>query len=151
MARALPNTVEDYRRRAGQFAAAHRARRIHRGPRPGGQAHHRHPDRGGALRRRTVVPSAPGGGWIRTARARARLSPASHAAHAARDVHVHVWPPDAPGSARQLTFRYRLRTNAEDRGRYEDTKRRLAALSWPDMDAYAKAKTAVIEAILASC
>lgn len=64
---------------------------------------------------------------------------------------MHVWPPDAPGSARQLTFRDRLRTNAEDRRRYEDTKRRLAALSWPDMDAYAKAKTAVIEAILASC
>lgn len=69
----------------------------------------------------------------------------------ARDVHVHVWPPDAPEIARQLAFRDRLRTNAEDRRRYEDTKRCLAALSWPDMDAYAEAKTAIIEAILASC
>jgi GrpB-like predicted nucleotidyltransferase (UPF0157 family) len=68
----------------------------------------------------------------------------------ARDVHVHVWPPDAPEIARLLGFRDRLRSNADDRKRYEDTKRRLAALSWPDMNAYAEAKTGVIEAILAS-
>jgi len=34
--------------------------------------------------------------------------------------------------------------------RYEDTKRRLAAQSWPDMDAYAQAKTDVIESIMAA-
>jgi GrpB-like predicted nucleotidyltransferase (UPF0157 family) len=68
----------------------------------------------------------------------------------ARDVHIHVWSSDAPEIARQLTFRDRLRANAYDRTRYEDTKRRLAALAWPDMNAYAEAKTAVIEAILAA-
>jgi GrpB-like predicted nucleotidyltransferase (UPF0157 family) len=68
----------------------------------------------------------------------------------ARDVHVHVWSPNAPEVTRQLTFRDRLRANADDRKRYQDTKRRLAALAWPDMNAYADAKTAVIEAILAA-
>jgi GrpB-like predicted nucleotidyltransferase (UPF0157 family) len=68
----------------------------------------------------------------------------------ARDVHIHVWSPDAPEIERQLAFRDRLRSKGDDRKRYEDTRRRLAALSWPDMNAYAEAKTAVIEAILAS-
>jgi GrpB-like predicted nucleotidyltransferase (UPF0157 family) len=47
-------------------------------------------------------------------------------------------------------FRDRLRSNANDRLRYEQTKRKLASQSWPHMDAYAKAKTEVIESIIAA-
>ena len=66
----------------------------------------------------------------------------------ARDVHVHVYSPGTPEICRNLIFRDRLRTNAEDRKRYEDVKRRLAAQTWPDMNAYAEAKTDVIESII---
>jgi GrpB-like predicted nucleotidyltransferase (UPF0157 family) len=67
-----------------------------------------------------------------------------------RDAHIHVFSPGAPEIIRVLTLRDRLRTNAEERKRYEDTKRRLAAQSWPDMNAYAQAKTDVIESIMAA-
>jgi GrpB-like predicted nucleotidyltransferase (UPF0157 family) len=56
----------------------------------------------------------------------------------------------APEIIRVLTLRDRLRTNPEERKRYEETKRRLAARSWPDMDTYAQAKTDVIESIMAA-
>jgi GrpB-like predicted nucleotidyltransferase (UPF0157 family) len=49
---------------------------------------------------------------------------------------------------RNLSFRDRLRTNVEDRQRYEKIKRVLAQADWPDMNAYADAKTDVIESIL---
>ena len=68
----------------------------------------------------------------------------------ARDVHVHVFSPGAPEIARTLTFRDRLRRNAEDRLRYEAVKRRLAGQEWPDMNAYAAAKTNIIESIVAA-
>ena len=68
----------------------------------------------------------------------------------ARDVHVHVFSPLTPEIYRYLTFRDRLRTNAEDRKRYEDAKRRLAADSWADMNAYAEAKTDIIESIVSA-
>ena len=66
-----------------------------------------------------------------------------------KDVHLHVYSPDSPEIARNLAFRDRLRTDAGDRALYADTKRRLAARSWPTMQHYAEAKTAVIEAIFA--
>lgn len=66
-----------------------------------------------------------------------------------KDVHVHVYSPDSPEIERYLLFRDRLRSDAADRGLYEATKRRLAARSWPHMDAYAEAKSAVVEAIIA--
>jgi GrpB-like predicted nucleotidyltransferase (UPF0157 family) len=69
---------------------------------------------------------------------------------AARDVHVHVYSPGAPEIGRTVTFRDWLRRSAEDRGRYEAVKRRLAAERWPDMNAYADAKSGVIESILAA-
>jgi len=69
---------------------------------------------------------------------------------AARDVHVHVFSPGAPEIGRSITFRDRLRRSAEDRARYEAVKRRLAAQSWPDMNAYAGAKTDIIESIIAA-
>lgn len=69
----------------------------------------------------------------------------------ARDVHLHVYSPGAAAEIdRLLAFRDRLRSNAEDRARYEAVKRRLASQRWPDMNAYADAKTEVVERIIAA-
>lgn len=68
----------------------------------------------------------------------------------ARDVHLHVLSRGATEIERYLIFRDRLRRSAADRRLYEATKRRLAAQPWPDMNAYADAKTEVIEALLAA-
>jgi GrpB-like predicted nucleotidyltransferase (UPF0157 family) len=68
----------------------------------------------------------------------------------ARDVHIHVFSCASPEIERYLTFRNRLRTNAHDRQTYEATKRRLAAQSWPDMNAYADAKSEVVERIIST-
>ena len=65
-----------------------------------------------------------------------------------RDVHVHVFSVGCPEIDRYLIFRNRLRENSVDRQRYEDTKRRLAAQDWPDMNFYADAKSEVVEAII---
>lgn len=67
-----------------------------------------------------------------------------------RNVHIHIYSTDCPEIQRNLTFRDRLRRNIDDRRRYEQTKRELAAKEWPDMNAYAEAKTEVIESILAA-
>jgi GrpB-like predicted nucleotidyltransferase (UPF0157 family) len=56
---------------------------------------------------------------------------------------------DDPAAADYLLLRDRLRTDAQDRADYERTKRALAQRDWPDMDAYAEAKTDVIEGIKA--
>lgn len=63
-----------------------------------------------------------------------------------RTVHVHVFSPDSSQAHRYLVFRDRLRSNGQDRQRYEDTKRALVAQPWPDMNAYADAKTSIIAA-----
>ena len=68
----------------------------------------------------------------------------------ARDVHIHVFSAGSTEIERYLTFRDRLRCNAVDRQRYETKKRALATQSWSDMDAYANAKTEVIEGIIAA-
>ena len=65
-------------------------------------------------------------------------------------VHVHIYSDGCPEIARTLTFRDRLRRNVNDRTRYEQTKRQLATLDWPDMNAYAQAKTEVIEDVIAA-
>jgi GrpB-like predicted nucleotidyltransferase (UPF0157 family) len=65
-----------------------------------------------------------------------------------KDVHIHIYSPGCPEIQRNLTFRDRLRRNAEDRTRYSQIKRELAAKDWPDMNAYAEAKTEVIENIV---
>jgi GrpB-like predicted nucleotidyltransferase (UPF0157 family) len=65
-----------------------------------------------------------------------------------RDVHIHIYSVDCPEIQRNLRFRDRLRQNAGDRNLYEGVKRQLATKQWSDMDAYAKAKTEVIEQIL---
>jgi GrpB-like predicted nucleotidyltransferase (UPF0157 family) len=67
-----------------------------------------------------------------------------------KDVHVHVYSVGCPEIERNLTFRDRLRKNSGDRSRYETTKRELATREWPSMNAYADAKTAVIESIIAA-
>lgn len=65
-----------------------------------------------------------------------------------RDVHVHLLEQGDPGIAAYLLLRDRLRTDAADRGLYEETKRELASREWEDMNDYADAKTEVITAIL---
>lgn len=67
-----------------------------------------------------------------------------------KDIHVHVYSAGCPEIYRNLGFRDHLRTHALDRQRYEHTKRALAQLDWPDMNAYAAAKTEVIESILSA-
>jgi len=67
-----------------------------------------------------------------------------------KDVHIHIYSDGCPEIQRNLTFRDRLRRNSEDCRRYEQTKRELAAKEWPDMNAYAEAKTEVIESIIAA-
>jgi GrpB-like predicted nucleotidyltransferase (UPF0157 family) len=67
----------------------------------------------------------------------------------AKDVNVHVFSEGATEIGRLLAFRDRLRTHPSERKRYEERKRHLATQSWPDVNAYAEAKTDVIEAILA--
>ena len=65
------------------------------------------------------------------------------------DVHVHIFSTGCVEMTRQLAFRDHLRRNAEDRLLYQSTKRRLAMEDWPDMDAYARGKTEVVELITA--
>jgi len=66
------------------------------------------------------------------------------------DVHVHVYSTGCPEIQRNLAFRDRLRTNDDDRCRYEQTKRELATQDWADVNDYAAAKTQTIEEILAA-
>jgi GrpB-like predicted nucleotidyltransferase (UPF0157 family) len=67
-----------------------------------------------------------------------------------RDVHIHVYSDGCKEIERTLAFRDRLRRSSDDRRRYERTKRELAAKEWSDMNAYAEAKTEMIESILAA-
>lgn len=65
------------------------------------------------------------------------------------DVHVHVFSNGCVEFTRNLAFRDRLRACREDRLLYESVKRKLAKEDWPDMNAYARAKTEVVEQITA--
>ena len=64
------------------------------------------------------------------------------------DVHIHVFSRGCAEVARLLTLRDWLRSSADDRKLYESVKRDLARQVWPDMNAYAQAKSEVIEEIL---
>ena len=64
-------------------------------------------------------------------------------------VHLHVLPPGCVEIERMIGFRDRLRSNDEDRERYERTKRELASRTWAYGQNYADAKTDVVEAIVA--
>ena len=65
-----------------------------------------------------------------------------------RDVHVHVYPPDAAAVTDYLDLRNWLRQSAQDRTLYAAAKRELATRQWADMNDYADAKSDVIQAIL---
>jgi GrpB-like predicted nucleotidyltransferase (UPF0157 family) len=67
-----------------------------------------------------------------------------------RDVQVHVYASTSPEIERHLIFRDRLRSNVDERQLYDDTKRKLARQPWADMNAYAEAKTPIIERIIAN-
>jgi len=66
------------------------------------------------------------------------------------DINLHVFTEGCPEIDRMLLFRNRLRGHAADRQLYEQTKRKLARQDWKYVQNYADAKSAVIEAILAS-
>lgn len=67
----------------------------------------------------------------------------------ARDVHVHIHQVGDQEAQDLLLFRDHLRSQPEDRDLYERTKRALIDQDWPDMNAYAEAKTEVITEIKA--
>lgn len=67
----------------------------------------------------------------------------------ARDVHLHVYPPWSGEVERYLLLRDLLRADPRARQRYAALKQRLAAQDWPTMDDYARAKTDVIEELIA--
>lgn len=64
-----------------------------------------------------------------------------------RDVHVHIYERGASAIDEYLLLRDHLRSNADDRALYEQTKRALMSRRWDDMNDYADAKTDVIAAI----
>lgn len=65
-----------------------------------------------------------------------------------RTAHIHVYSVGCKEIERYLVFRDRLRTHADDHALYAQTKCALAAQDWPEMNAYAVAKTDVIERII---
>jgi GrpB-like predicted nucleotidyltransferase (UPF0157 family) len=67
----------------------------------------------------------------------------------ARDVHLHVFAPDASNVLNYRLLREWLKQSPEDRDLYAETKRALAQRDWEDMNDYAMAKSDVIAAILA--
>jgi GrpB-like predicted nucleotidyltransferase (UPF0157 family) len=67
----------------------------------------------------------------------------------AEDVHLHVWPRDAPEPVRHRLFRDWLRTHPEDRDRYATAKRDLAGQTVARPGDYNLAKNEVIDDIYA--
>lgn len=65
------------------------------------------------------------------------------------DVHIHIFSAGCLEIKRQLAFRDWLRRNDDDRVLYESVKRELAKGSWVDMNAYAQAKSEVVEQVIA--
>ena len=65
------------------------------------------------------------------------------------DVHVHVFSKGCVEFERHILFRDHLRKYGEDRLLYESVKRKLAKEDWSDMNAYARAKSDVVEQIIA--
>jgi GrpB-like predicted nucleotidyltransferase (UPF0157 family) len=65
----------------------------------------------------------------------------------AEDVHLHMWPHDAPEPVRHRLFRDWLRSHPEDRDLYAATKRRLARDTVDRPGDYSLAKNDVIDEI----
>ncbi|MGX6601325.1 GrpB family protein [Micromonosporaceae bacterium Da 78-11] len=66
---------------------------------------------------------------------------------AAEDVHLHVWPQDAPEPIRHRLLRDWLRSHPDDRELYAATKRRLARETEANPGDYTLAKSDVIDDI----
>jgi GrpB-like predicted nucleotidyltransferase (UPF0157 family) len=64
-------------------------------------------------------------------------------------VNLHVFSTGCSELDRMLAFRDRLRSDDDERSRYEATKRELAARHWIWVQHYADAKGDVVEAIIA--
>jgi GrpB-like predicted nucleotidyltransferase (UPF0157 family) len=64
------------------------------------------------------------------------------------DVKLHTFSADCREIERMVRFRDRLRSDAEDRAIYEQTKRSLARRRWEVTQDYADAKAEVVETIL---
>jgi GrpB-like predicted nucleotidyltransferase (UPF0157 family) len=68
--------------------------------------------------------------------------------YASPAANVHVFAAASVEAERMLLFRDRLRSDADERALYADTKRELAARTWTYVQDYANAKSAVVEAII---
>lgn len=64
------------------------------------------------------------------------------------NINLHVFSDGSPEIERMLAFRDRLRKNDDERLRYEDAKRELAAREWTYVQHYADAKREVVEGII---
>jgi GrpB-like predicted nucleotidyltransferase (UPF0157 family) len=65
------------------------------------------------------------------------------------NVNLHVFSAACPETDKMVLLRDRLRSNADDRELYAQTKRELAARDWKYVQQYADAKTEVVQEILA--
>lgn len=63
-------------------------------------------------------------------------------------VNLHVFGPGCPEVDRMLLFRDRLRAHPDERERYAQAKRELAARTWAYVQDYAEAKSEVVQAII---
>jgi GrpB-like predicted nucleotidyltransferase (UPF0157 family) len=64
------------------------------------------------------------------------------------DINLHTFSDGSSEIARMLAFRDRLRTHDDERERYLETKRELAARHWVYVQDYADAKGEVVEGII---
>jgi GrpB-like predicted nucleotidyltransferase (UPF0157 family) len=64
--------------------------------------------------------------------------------------HVHIVPLDSTWWREHIAFRNRLRSDEKDRLSYQNLKLELATKSWDDPNHYGRAKTALIQSILAN-
>ena len=64
------------------------------------------------------------------------------------DINLHTFSDGSSEIARMLAFRDRLRTHDDERERYLETKRELAARHWIYVQDYADAKGEVVEGII---
>jgi GrpB-like predicted nucleotidyltransferase (UPF0157 family) len=64
------------------------------------------------------------------------------------NINLHVFSDGSPEIERMLAFRDRLRERDDERLRYEDAKRELAAREWTYVQHYADAKGEVVEGII---
>ena len=64
------------------------------------------------------------------------------------DINLHVFTEGAPEIDRMIVFRDHLRSNPDDLNRYAEVKRELAAREWESVQAYADAKSEVVEEII---